>query len=337
VLGGAATTFVPPLLPPPGPGAGVPTGEVEHVAASCYISALLHVFASHPAYQETLDPQQLVNFHAAVFRTQSGLHQLVAKLRNPALRITQAEVSALIEFLDPLDDMLMGEGGRARPVNWFWWAGQLLQRKASAYWFQQDAAEILAKLLDRLQPGARTTATVRSSLTGGTVVADSVKDEPYRIVDLPIVGGVTSVQGALERFSQPERAADDWTGRTKQLRFSVLPEVLTIALKRFHRNDHGVTQKVTTPVLANDPLVIPDVCLVPELKAGNGPPPTYDLVQMTHHEGTLTGGHYTSYGRLTTGEWYKHDDTDPAKRTVPGGQATAAALSTGYIYVYVKR
>jgi ubiquitin C-terminal hydrolase len=58
-----------------------------------------------------------------------------------------------------------------------------------------------------------------------------------------------------------------------------------------------------------------------------------------HHSGsTLSGGHYTSFGQLPSGTWYKHNDATwwTERRTIPNATTLATALSTGYIYVYVR-
>jgi ubiquitin C-terminal hydrolase len=200
---------------------------------------------------------------------------------------------------------------------------------------QQDAAEVLTQLLDLLGSPGGMRVKVKSLLqpvAGGNI---SFSTESQTAIALSLSGGVTSIAEALTRYTTLEEVTYQGKRHHKRLVLDSLPRVLTITLNRFRQG-----AKITREVAATDPLKIPRNCLSQDLKNQvKDQDVTYRLLHVVHHSGeTPHSGHYTSYGRLQgTGDWYKHDDARwYARRAVPSAGALQSALSTGYIYVYVR-
>jgi hypothetical protein len=207
-----------------------------------------------------------------------------------------------------------------------------------AFGLQQDASEVLVRLLALLDPSAGMLSRIATSFTpvapGGQATVAGVTADA--VVFLQIESTVHSVAGALREFSAPALVERGYplTWQHKRMKFVQLPTVLTLVLKRF--DEYG---KITRPVLANDPLEIPDECLSTALKnLLNGSKPTYRLLHVLRHSGDyMSSGHYTSYGKLPgTETWYRHDDAagPGSRRSILGSTARDWALNTGYIYVY---
>lgn len=63
---------------------------------------------------------------------------------------------------------------------------------------------------------------------------------------------------------------------------------------------------------------------------GPSPPPVYQLVAISHHSGSLEGGHYTASARAASdGSWYSFNDSSVRRDAKPGG-----ASSSAYVLVY---
>lgn len=328
-----------------------PTGEIAHASNSCYLAALIHVLASHYSLSSLADPGILreagPSVEASKFQVDSGLHQLITKLNNPKDTITTDEMRTFMRYLDSLGDMLSPEpltepekkqlGEQASN------AAKQATAKRKAYGVQQDAAEILLKVLNRLDATADVVAPIQSTITPPTS-ADPPNVEGQSVLLLPVHSeAITSIHEALASYSQPEdiEAGYDDVPRQRALQFARLPDVLTISLSRFQWNGDGSRRKIKRSIRADDPLTIPEQCLTPALRAEVGDTPVmYRLIHMVHHQGeTMRGGHYRSFGRIPgdgqAGQWYRHDDTNyPFRRIVPGNAALKKALKTGYIYVY---
>jgi hypothetical protein len=223
--------------------------------------------------------------------------------------------------------------------------------RRSVYGLQQDASEILLNLLDLLTPSdaaqtgvqAGIKKEMRSEITSRLVpVAGgeaSRKLVSSPLIQLGLVPAVTSIAEALKHYSATETVSygNPISPHYKQLLFNKLPTVLTLSLNRFDATGTKITREVT----ADDPLDIPAECLSSELKQSlqGQPAPRYRLLHVIHHSGeSIGGGHYTSYGRLPDGSWYKHDDAQlpGLRRGIPGPEARRWALNRGYIYVYVR-
>jgi ubiquitin C-terminal hydrolase len=207
---------------------------------------------------------------------------------------------------------------------------------------QHDAAEILVKVLERLGPSAEVMTPMQSTLTPVGGGDSTITPARNTVLTLPISSAPAMMSIADELARYCTRETVDYQGGKyyKHFQFAALPKVLTIALNRFAPTPTQGTAKNTWPVVANLTLEIPDVCLSPYLKALlGGRRPTYRLEHFVHHSGAAANsGHYTSYGKLPgTAAWYKHDDvTYLNRRTLPTIPDLAGALSTGYIYVYVR-
>jgi hypothetical protein len=324
-----------------------PTGQIVNVDNSCYLSAIIHVLADQQAFRDALTSNaalHVANQKGLGLRNQGGLRDLVAQLQRPAVTISAADMQSYMRYLDQLGGLLVAPepapSGDAKAKQ------QAVQvtRAKEAYGHQQDAAEVLGHLLDLLEAPATTrvglTSELRQPPVGphqvGTLVSSTPESHPVLMV--PLVPGITSITAALRRYSETEtvKAGYPLTDHHKQILFTTLPDVLTIALGRFRRDAYGVTHKLTGTVTPEDPLVIPDQCLAANLV---GQKRTYRLHHVVHHRGrTPSSGHYRSYGKLPgTDTWYEHDDTGwPDRRTVLATRDARDALDTGYIYVYVK-
>ncbi|HEY7144997.1 MAG TPA: DUF4157 domain-containing protein [Streptosporangiaceae bacterium] len=334
-----------------------PTGEVTHVTNSCYLAAVIHVLASAPAFRDLLTNATHTPPAGAgrAFQHFSQLHALVATLRNPDGKITADQMSALMRYLDNLPGLLVPDPQDAtQQTTTKETSKEQVSEKAAneadkatkagkAYGVQQDAAEILLKIINLLGPPGNVQASIESTFSRPGSGPPTTTAEDHAVITLPLGTAshpVASIADALRKYAEPELVAD--MTATKQLRFGTLPEVLTLALSRFSWSEaEGRPEKITRWVAADDPLTIPDECLSRTLKASlGGRPARYQLVQFVHHSGwTARSGHYRSYGRLPGDDaWYEHDDLGlPARRRALGLAEKLAAQFTGYIYVYVRR
>jgi Domain of unknown function (DUF4157)/Ubiquitin carboxyl-terminal hydrolase len=362
-------------------------GQIAHTTNSCYLAALVHVFASNDAFRNLLDPQahglQTRNLKGLDFQANSGLRHLADRLRNPADTISAADMATFMSYLNRLEGMLVPLDSAARqpppkstgkttpqPAKTTQPATVTVQpaskapqqaaknaqqatkvaqqatRAGKAYGIQQDASEILSKVLDLLEP-ADLMIPLESRLTSlkeGDQTPSLTYDPPSPMLQLKLGGdgdGVNSVEDALRHFSAAEfvEAGDDLSLHAKQLLFNDLPTVLTIALSRFVFTDYGEPKKITRMIAATDPLVFPDECMSETLKKKVGANQViYRLVHVVHHSGkTARSGHYTSYGKLPDDTWYRHNDIGPnRRRLITDPAALQKELGTGYIYVYVK-
>jgi hypothetical protein len=328
-----------------------PTGEIVHVSNSCYLAALIHVLASDQAFTNLLHPGTHLPLRAQglKFQAESGLHALVNKLQDSQATISMTEMRTFMTYLDGLGDVLVPEPlteqekeqqKKAQAKK----AGQKAKQATEtrkAFGVQQDAAEILGKVLDRLEPSAAVVSSIESKLTPPTDPGGPRNIEGHPVLNLPIDNpAITSISGALRAYSAPSQVTAGYPAlaRAKTLQFAALPGVLTIALSRFRPGVDGTPTKIRRMIFADDPLTIPASCLTRELRETlGGQEVRYQLIHFVSHSGeTASSGHYRSFGRLPqSGEWYRHDDTNyPYRRTVPGFAARLSAMHTGYIYVY---
>lgn len=333
-----------PEIPGGGPEPPFPTGRIEHGWQTCYLAALIHVFASHENLTGLLSAQHPIPDarHAGV---QKSLRDLVTLLRDPAAMIKRGTVESFVLELDKLGGILArralsetsSKASKSKPSSMKKEAAKTAQHAfatGTAYGLQQDASEILTHLLDLVGPPDPMWIKTQSILAEPGADVGTATDEKHLTLSLGLgtkKHKVKSVSQALRLFTDVE--VIESTGQQKQYLFTSLPEVLTLVLNRFG-SAVGQTSKVEWAVTPDDPLVIPDEWLSDSFQ---GPPPTYRLRHVVHHAGTSAhSGHYTSLGKFTgTEQWYRHDDTDPAYRRRLVGRP--AALDTGYIYVYVKQ
>jgi hypothetical protein len=309
------------------PSVAFPTGEIAHTDNSCYLAAIIHVLASDQAFSDLLSSvtHPLLVPQMQAFQRDSGLRALVTTLRSPDGKIGTAQMAALMRYLDSLPGMLVSDEDE-RP-----------ETTGMAYGVQQDAAEILLKVLNLLGPSVQLTGTIESTVTRAT--GPSITLEDHQVIPLPLgTPGhwVTSIEDALRRYCAVEPVDDG----TKHMRFAILPQVLTFSLNRFRSTGYATTEKITRLVAATSPLTIPDECLSGTLKHSLAEQPAiYRLVHVVHHQGwSLRRGHYRSYGRLTgSDQWYVHDDRGyPERREALSDIEALPGLATGYIYIYVR-
>jgi ubiquitin C-terminal hydrolase len=127
----------------------------------------------------------------------------------------------------------------------------------------------------------------------------------------------STLEDCLEEFFSPEELQDGWTCQrekckkkttaTKQLRLNKLPAVLIIQFKRFS-HENGLHQKVETFV--HYPMK--ELNLKRFLPRSSSEEAVYDLIAVSTHMGSISGGHYTAYARNTKFNktaWYRFDDS----------------------------
>ena len=124
-----------------------------------------------------------------------------------------------------------------------------------------------------------------------------------------------SLYDCFDEFNKTEYIGEDgqWfcehcnklTNIEKKLSLSTLPQILIIQLKRFSSDPQSNT-KIST--LVEYPLKNFDLsAYVTNPKKGRTIP--YDLVAVSNHWGSLSGGHYTAYGKIAqTNDWYDYND-----------------------------
>lgn len=284
----------------------------------------------------------------------AAFHSVVAAVMWADPRFNPASQSAMLlpdmGYLDRLGDMLVPLGRaektgaqKTQVAKQASKDAQQATRAGTAYGVQQDASEILTKVLDLLGATDALKVPAASVLTPGEGGASTVTPEVSATLGLTLGAdeGVASVADALRHFSTMEnvQAGKPLRAHTKQYLFTGLPQVLTIVLNRFTYTAAGPA-KIDRLVEATDPLRIPEERMSNALKQSlHDQPVTYRLEHVVHHAGeTPRSGHYTSYGRFPGSDtWYRHSDPGkPRRRLITGPQALRQHLGSGYIYVYVR-
>ncbi|MEO1626278.1 MAG: ubiquitin carboxyl-terminal hydrolase family protein, partial [Bacteroidota bacterium] len=374
LLGQAQQQVVHPVMPD----VQYDTGQIQHVANSCYLASLIHVFASHAdlynlfnRHQHVValenDPAQNLQLRQGsqaiglALQMNSGIHAIIQRLRDPNQIIGQHDIGQVMTFLGLVGNILEEQdeqlSKKAKKVELPPLLSTVKQKakeltkkeeetsskvepkkvdttgKApSTYGVQQDASEVLAKLLQYLRPGHHVTIQQDSILgPDGHAFHGSTTHTTENTLQLPITGNIHTLEGALRKYSEQERV-DYANGQvTKEIKFSRLPNVLTIVLKRFEFDDYGGRRKVHKEIEVPTEFTMPQQCL-------NGPlvgqQVRYKLLHFTKHDGHVGGGHYTSFAKNQHGEWYKHNDMGAPRRTTPGLMEFQNNLYTGYIYVF---
>lgn len=103
---------------------------------------------------------------------------------------------------------------------------------------------------------------------------------------------------------------------TKKLQIYQAPKVLVLTLKRFSNSgaEYGYFSpfsKNSTPVDVPEGLDLTPFCNPKAAKSrfwGGSAPKKYKLVALSHHSGSLRGGHYTAEGRAKDGGWWEFND-----------------------------
>lgn len=144
----------------------------------------------------------------------------------------------------------------------------------------------------------------------------------------------------LCEFSILQFLEDEWycnihcrkpTYAAKKMNLTVLPSIVIIQLKRFD-DEYAQGKKLTT--LVEFPLdnldLSPFIVNQQDEKITNQL--LYDLVAISNHTGSLTGGHYTTTARkMGTNEWFNFNDESVSR--CYNNIVTASA----YLLIYVKR
>jgi ubiquitin C-terminal hydrolase len=153
----------------------------------------------------------------------------------------------------------------------------------------------------------------------------------------------STLEDCLADFFSREVLEDGWTcpqakckkktTATKQLKLSIPPTVLIIQFKRFS-HENGFHQKVDTRVEYPIDGLNLNKCL-PLLQEEA----IYDLVAVSNHMGSISGGHYTAYARRkqsNRNEWYKFDDSS-VTLVKPIDYEYDIVSRHAYLLFYIKR
>lgn len=132
---------------------------------------------------------------------------------------------------------------------------------------------------------------------------------------------------------------------SKRLQVYRPPRVLWITLKRFSPRNGGSSSsflsfsrfrsasKNNAQVVVEDTLDLEPYCNALGLSSGNGGhgrPLRYQLIAVSHHSGSLEGGHYTATCRsCSDGSWYAFNDSSVRRDARPQG-----ASATAYVLFY---
>ena len=144
----------------------------------------------------------------------------------------------------------------------------------------------------------------------------NVRFEPFMYLSLPIADDCWTLDDCLDLYCREEMMTgdDQWycpkckahVDATKKLDLWTLPPILIVHLKRFRYFEGGHRSKIDRAV--RYPLQSWD--LGGSERARSGFPPVYDLYAVTHHEGSLAGGHYTAFGMNRFDDaWYEFNDS----------------------------
>ncbi|KXZ48162.1 hypothetical protein GPECTOR_30g258 [Gonium pectorale] len=168
-------------------------------------------------------------------------------------------------------------------------------------------------------------------------------------------GGQVSVADCLRAFVECEELAGDDSYKceackrrqphSKRLQIFRPPRVLVLTLKRFAQRPAapGFLSRFRSPAKNNTPvrldpelLDLSPYCSPLGLRGlavrGRGPvAPVYQLVAVSHHSGSLDGGHYTAQARsCLDGQWYNFNDSSVRRE---GGRPSGAS-SSAYVLFY---
>lgn len=162
----------------------------------------------------------------------------------------------------------------------------------------------------------------------------SRKFDVFMYLSLPLPSrGSCSISECLDKFSEVEKLSGDnkwFCPNCKQDRDAVrkmaiwrLPPVLLIHLKRFSFSGRWGDKLQTNVSFPTKNLDINKYVLGPRSKN------SFNLYAVSHHHGaTMDSGHYVaSCKNPTDGNWYKYDDHEVSKTSVPSG-------SSAYILCY---
>jgi ubiquitin C-terminal hydrolase len=158
-------------------------------------------------------------------------------------------------------------------------------------------------------------------------------------------GGDISLKDCFEQFSKLDSLVGEnkWycnkckeqVEATKKMEIYKIPPVLILCLQRFKESKHSMyyakkmEDLVEFPIEGLDmsPYVLnEDLKQISDLK--------YDLVAVSNHFGTLTGGHYTAFCKSPdSGEWNEYNDSNVSK--VYNNQSIVSR--SAYVLYYVRK
>ena len=181
---------------------------------------------------------------------------------------------------------------------------------------QHDAHEFLTSLMGSIkrEMGAEGhsvnfegeyESTVSCGSCKGT---SSPKSEEFNTIHVNIPKGVNSIACGIRKLLEEEKL-EEYTcdicsnkgPSTKYLRFSHLPDVLVLQIKRFTYDKLGFSSKNAKEVNFAHNMNIEDKM---------GRKVNYDLVSLVNHIGLTTGGHYTAYCKDNiSSKWQYCNDT----------------------------
>lgn len=307
-------------------------GSIEHIHNSCYIASLLNLFAASPAYRklvvDRLPPKVEENEEQQEPTLEqelaAKLHGAITELRKSDGYVTGKMVAELREVLFELGFLQAPELGGSEKDE--------LQKKPSkedTIRSQQDAAEILAKVLDALGAGSsmKVGEQGRKKQEQDEDFVDHLGTQGSCMIQLPIASyDIHTLEEALTRYC----AAEDVENFGKKLiSFRTMPKTLTFALKRFDY-EHYQAKKNYRRLKVPQTLVIPAECLHPDLKDQML---TYKVVSCVEHQGGYGGGHYISHTKGETDKNYRNDDLEQGTRKETEEEFDQS-LARSYLYVF---
>jgi ubiquitin C-terminal hydrolase len=157
----------------------------------------------------------------------------------------------------------------------------------------------------------------------------------------PIKDSILDLYDCLREFFILQFLDGEWycntychkpTYAAKKMNLTIPPRVLIIQLKRFD-GEYAYGQKLN--MLVNYPLEGLDLSSLVANDEGNKTfdPLLYDLIAISNHTGTMTGGHYTTTARkLGTNEWYNFNDSSVSREN-----SNNIVTASAYLLIYVKR
>lgn len=194
---------------------------------------------------------------------------------------------------------------------------------------QQDAAEILQKLLGALNLPATMTMGEQGRKKQA-MDADFVNHNPLTptgLIQLPISApNVTTLEQALKKYCAVEQV-ENWG--EKLITFRALPRTLTIALKRFDFLNYRAAKNYRRLEVPQE-FVMPNECLHPAL---DGQQFRYKVVSFVEHQGAYGGGHYIAHAKHADGRGYRNDDLQDGTRK-ESEQELNESLARSYLYVF---
>ena len=306
---------------------------LRNVGNTCYLNALLHALATIPrvarwsAGHERLARDRphgncpLCKFAADIRCIRSGprhaagyVPQIVTArgewsqglFRNTAQQDLEEAWSLLCVRLNDVDGEVLGN---MVPGQYLEHGGMNSTRYSTPYW--NIFGGVLCSSTKCQRPGCGKESRTYDPL-------DRIS------LELPGDGRSTTIEEALEAHFSSEPLVGEGVNdfclegcgyrdcRARKLSVSRWPQVLCIHLKRLVRlpPDYSL-RKIAT-----------DVVFRPELVPDAGAP-TYCLRSMCVHSGSAGGGHYTTYARKHSNDWYHCDDSQ-VPRPVDAAEVFAA-------------